>query len=442
MRASRFASLVSFLMLCLASPVAARGGMPSPLTERGAIIEDIYYKIFVVAVIVFLFVMALLVYVMIRFRASSGHGKATFEHERENLKLEMTWIVIPLFIMLWIGYISYVGLIQLDEGHAVEDADMEIDIIGQKWFWTAGYQDFAVDALYDSHGVVNEGAEFYVPADQRIHLNVTGADVIHSFYIMDANQAPVGMVDANPTGPHKFNSMVIRFPEGEYHVQCKEMCFNPGHGYMRAKIISVPQTDFDAWYEETLTERNAPKLSFAIEIEDSGITTDGALKTAPDAAARLQFANNGTSDLTFTRSDGGDDITVPAGDLVVVDVLPEETGTITFSSDAGDVALEVVDPTIVDVELGDFYISPSSFMLEADTLYRIRLDNVGASPHNLFIGDYDGPSSKSTLLDSPTINGGDEGDFLVLVSQSMTFDTWCDIPGHAPSGMVGTVTVA
>lgn len=434
MRALRLASIASFLLLWLANPVAARGGMPNPLTPRGEIIEGIYYQIFVVGVVVFLFVMALLVYVIIRFRANSGHGKATFEHERENLKLEMTWIIIPLFIMLWIGFISYAGLVQLDEGIKEDDVEMELHIIGQKWFWTAQYDDFVVDAFYDSLGNVNEGAEFVVPANTNIKFNVTGADVIHAFSIHDANWGPVGMIDANPTGPHKYNAMIMTLPEGEYHVQCREMCFNPGHAYMRAKILAVPQAEFDSWYAETVLEVNTPKLAFAIEIEDGSFDAP-VMKTAPNTAVRLQLANNGTMDRTFDI--GGESVTVGAGTLVPFDVLPTELGAVSITEGGSQVgALDVVQPRTIDVELGDFYIAPANFQLEAGELYRINIDNVGASPHNLFIGDYTSPSDNNAKWESPNVNGGGVTSMLVLPQSAMDFVTWCDIPGHAASGML------
>ncbi|MGB1586643.1 MAG: cytochrome c oxidase subunit II transmembrane domain-containing protein [Thermoplasmatota archaeon] len=441
MRAIRLASIASFLLLALAGPVAARGGMPAPLTPRGEIIEGIYYQIFIAATITVLIVVALMAWVIIRYRANSGHGRATFEHERENLRLELTWIIIPLFVVLWIGYISYAGLVQLDEGIENEDTFMEIEVIGQKWFWTAVYDDFKVDAFYDATGTVNEGAEFYVPADVPILLNVTGADVIHSFSIQEGTPQNPGVViltvDANPSGPHQYNTAAMEFPVGEYHVQCREMCFNPGHGYMRAKIISVPMADYNVWYEEYLAAANTPKLAFPIEITDEGIDAP-LMKTAPGSAVRLQFANDASEDRTFTI--GGETLEVPAGSLVPFDIRPDEAGNIDITDGQNNLVLEVVQPQEVTVELGDFFISPTSFTLEAGELYRINVVNVGASPHNLFIGDYVSSSDNDPLWISENINGDQTTTMLVLAQEPMDFVTWCDIPGHAQSGMLASMT--
>ncbi len=439
MRSLRLASLVSFLLLCLAGPVSARGGMPDPLTPRGELIEGLYYKLFLLALGVFLLVVALLVYVMVRYRAGSGHGRATFEMERENLKLELTWIIIPLFIVLWVGFIAYAGLVQLDEGIDAEDTEMEVHIIGQKWFWSAQYDDFKVDSFYDATGNVNEGNEFYFPADTPITLNVTGADVIHAFHIMDANWATVALTDANPGGPHQYNKITLELPEGEYRVQCREMCFNPGHGYMRAKIIVVPEAEYQAWYDATVQKINEPKLAFAIEVDDAGIT-DTPLKTAPGSAVRLQFANARATDITFTAS-SGESVTVASNAVGFLDVLPEAVGRIDITSDQGDsLALDVVEPQVIKVTLGDFYISPTDFTMQAGELYRIEVTNEGGTPHNLFIGDYEGPDVKTTLWNSETINSGQTTGFLALPSAATQFDTWCDVPGHAQSGMLASAS--
>ncbi len=427
----------------MATNAAARGGMPEPLTPRGEVIESIYYQIYVVGVIVFLFVMALMAYVLIRYRASTGHGRATFEAERHNMKLEMVWIVIPLAIMLWIGFISYQGLIVLDEEYQPEDAHTTIDIAGQKWFWTATYGggDFTVAAEYDATGTVLEGNEFVVPADVPVNYRVSGKDVIHAFHIADANWATVGMVDANPGGPHLVNEMVLELPAGEYRVQCREMCFNPGHGYMRATIVAVPMAEYEAWYEETEAAAKAPKLSFPIEITDSGIDAP-SLKTAPGVAARLQLANGASSELTFTASTG-QTVTVPAGGLGFLDIVSDEIGSVSITSDRGDsLDFQVVEPTTVEVRLGDFFIQPSNIAFEVDTLYRLRVVNVGATVHNLYLGDYQGQADSIVSSASANVDGGQSTDMYVLAGEPLMWDSWCNVPGHYGAGMFGTADAA
>src|SRR5690242_18653053 len=117
MRKALLAIAALVVLSAAAMPVAARFGMPEPLTERGQTVEDIYTKIVLVGIVVFTLVFALLVWVLWRYREGTGKGRSTHEKHRGSLKAEMVWTFIPLIIMLWIGFIAYQGLVQLDLGN-------------------------------------------------------------------------------------------------------------------------------------------------------------------------------------------------------------------------------------------------------------------------------------------------------------------------------------
>src|SRR5688572_1847963 len=171
--------------------------MPDPLTERGQVVEDIYTKIAVVGIVVFLLVFVLLVVVLLRYREGSGKGRATHEKHRGSLAAEMVWTVIPLFIMLWIGYIAYVGLVKLDLGEAETEPEMSVTVTGYQWAWEMDYGQgvkvFVNPSADAETGVMSYTDTFHLPAGVPIQMNVTGADVIHAFNIMDANRAYFSM---------------------------------------------------------------------------------------------------------------------------------------------------------------------------------------------------------------------------------------------------------
>lgn len=88
--------------------------------------------------------------------------------------------------------------------------------------------------------------------------------------------------------------------------------------------------------------------------------------------------------------------------------------------------------TVIEVQLSDFAIAPGSIVASPGPV-RLRVTNAGSMAHNLSI-----PSlSKKTSDLQP-----DESAVLDLGSLSEgVFDVLCEIPGHAGSGMIATLTI-
>ncbi len=456
----RLRSLLPLLMFV--PGVAADFGMPEPLTERGEIISDLYSTLFIVATIVFLLVMALLIYVMVRFRANGGAGRQTFELERDNLKMELAWIGIPLVVVLWIGVISYAGLVELDEGIARDDAFMELEVTGYQWTWLADYGSgislFSDPSPID--GSVADDKVFVVPADVPIWFNVTGGDVIHAWHVMDANWATVGLVDANPYGPHKYNGFTAVLPVGEYEVQCREMCFNPGHGYMRARLQAVPMAEFEGWMEEKGLRAGAGLPQEAAVSFDGTLQADGlTFVTGEGSRAIIKFSNDHSEDVTVSApgfelitahfaNEGGirvdqtrsNSLTVPAGATMEFAFDIAEAGTFFLSAGGEASEFEVIEAEAVQVDLGDFFINPSQMTLEAGKTYLFQVNNIGATSHNIFIGSKPSADEQEVIWESATIDGGASTSFIVTPTETVELDSWCNVPGHWPA-MAGTIVI-
>jgi cytochrome c oxidase subunit 2 len=99
-----------------------------------------------------------------------------------------------------------------------------------------------------------------VPVGKNVRVQVTSADVIHSF----AMPSFYFKVDAIPG---RLNEVWFRAEkEGVFHGQCSELCGN-GHPYMPITIRVVSEQQYAAWLTEAKqkyasTESAAP-LKFA-----------------------------------------------------------------------------------------------------------------------------------------------------------------------------------
>lgn len=469
-------------LVTLATPVLARGFLPDPLTDRGAIIEDIYFQIFVVGLIVFLFVFALLAFVLLRYREGSGKGRATYEKERDNLKAEATWTIIPLLIVLWVGVISYQALVDLDGietggfdeaqyspytanlpmsfSDFQDDAEAEgreayvrVWITGHQWFWAADYGGGVdVDAFTGVSGSLTDTEPFVVPADTPIQFIVTSSDVIHSFNVPALYQTldtRMG-IDTPDEGlnltvaPGELNTLEVRsgLPEREYFTQCKEICGTPGHSYMRAIIKAVPVEQFEQWIADQKAGAGAG-LTQHVPVTASGgsLSTEVSTSLAQGAAIRFQIANDESSSLDFTFAD--ETVTVPAGSVDFLQLTAGEVGTVPLeASNGASLAFEVKQPRTIDVGLGAFVIEPEDLQVEAGEVYIFETENVHTISHNIYIDVSGGDGVTQARWHSDTLGAGENGSFIVAPKEPGTMETWCAVPSHYNAGMHGTMTIA
>lgn len=125
-------------------------------------------------------------------------------------------------------------------------------------------------------------------------------------------------------------------------------------------------------------------------------------------------------------------VSTPVQSQGVNDIAPSpvvlyECGTpaATSGDDTGDgdaVLVEMVDVAFAETELA----------IAADTDVTLRFANNGAAVHNFKIDDPD--------VFSGDLAPGAESDLVVNLPAG-TYEYYCSIPGHAPAGMVGTLTV-
>lgn len=444
MRPSVVALVAAAVLLLVAAPAAARFGMPEPLTPRGETVEEIYVQITIAGILVFILVFALLVWVLVRYREGSGKGRATHEKHRGSIKAELVWTILPLIIMLWIGVMSYAGLVKLDEGLGSEDYEMEVKVIGLQWLWQMDYGDgvmVTVNAQADEGGRMTYSDTFHLPADTRILLNLTGGDVIHAFNILDGNRAYVTMDDANPSGPHKYHEQVLSFPAGRYTIQCKEMCLNPGHAYMRAELIVESRADFEEWKADRALLGNAQLTQFIdVTVNNGRVTYAEAPPALVVAGTRVgvKLTNAGTQEVKFDIDDLNI-TTVPAGGVarLAFDAAGGRTYNVSVSPGTSFEVEAVVPDVTLDIDLGDFFLDPSAVQLQAGKGYLFRATNIGQSGHNLFFGQFGG----EVLAASNTAGAGEVAMVYFKPTAAGTVEMWCNVSGHHSLGMRGTVTI-
>ncbi|MCX7286486.1 MAG: cytochrome c oxidase subunit II [Rhodobacterales bacterium] len=208
------------------------------------------------------FVTALLIYVIVRYNSKSNPTPARFTH---NSPLEVAWTIVPIVILVFIGAFS---LPVLFEEQRIPVGDVTIKATGFQWAWAYEYVDEGV--AFESYmiGSPSTGGDnmltpevekelveagytreqfllatdtaLVVPVGKTIVVQVTGADVIHSWKIpaFGVMQDGVpGRLAALWFTPEK---------EGIYFGQCSELC-GQMHAYMPITVKVVSEAAYAEW---------------------------------------------------------------------------------------------------------------------------------------------------------------------------------------------------
>ena len=194
-----------------------------------------------VITVITLFVLALLIWVMFRFNERANPTPSRTTH---NTLLEVAWTVVPVMILVIIAIPSFR---LLTHQLVIPQADVTVKITGKQWYWSYEYPKDQGDFSFDSFlkpdaeprllAVDNEAV---VPVGKVVKLQITSADVIHSFVV----QAFGVRMDAVPGRLNEAWFKADR--EGIYYGQCSKLC-GKDHAFMPIAIRVVSEKDYAAW---------------------------------------------------------------------------------------------------------------------------------------------------------------------------------------------------
>ncbi|MDX1418473.1 MAG: cytochrome c oxidase subunit II [Rubricoccaceae bacterium] len=183
-------------------------------------IDALFYFILYTSAILTVIVAVGIVYLAWKYRRRSHADRPV--PVKESKALELSWSVIPTLLVLVVffwGFRAYVGT-------SIPPADAyEINVKGQKWFWTFEYP----------NGLNTD--EIVVPEGQPVKLVMTSQDVLHSFFV------PEFRIKSDVL-PNRYTYVWFNAPErGVYQIVCTEYC-GTGHSNMGAKIRVVGRDEF------------------------------------------------------------------------------------------------------------------------------------------------------------------------------------------------------
>jgi cytochrome c oxidase subunit II len=255
------------------------GFQPSatPVHER---LNTLHDELLVITFLIAAFVLGLLLYVMIRFHHSRHPVPTRTSH---NPVIEILWTVVPVLILVVIAIPSFKLIYYMDR---VPNADMTIKVTAHQWYWSYEYPDqggLAFDSnLVDVKDLPADKKDkrllavdnpLVVPVDTNIRVQVTGTDVIHSWFVPS-----FGVQEYAVVGRLNESWMRVNQP-GTYYGECNQIC-GINHSRMPIEVKAVAKPDFEKWLGE------AKKKFAAASPETTGSGDAGLLATAASADNR------------------------------------------------------------------------------------------------------------------------------------------------------------
>ena len=230
-------------------------GFQFPATElmRDIVWLDNFLLVIITAISAF--VTCLLVYAAFKFHRSRNETPGSFTH---HSVLEVAWTVVPVGILVVIGAFSLPILFKQQE---IPEADITIKVTGYQWYWGYEYvdHDFGFDSVMlqkdeladygyapDEYLLATDTA-VVVPVGATVVMQLTGADVIHSWTI------PAFGVKQDAVPGRLAELWFAAEKEGVYFGQCSELC-GQAHAYMPITVKVVSQEQYDAWLSSTIEE--------------------------------------------------------------------------------------------------------------------------------------------------------------------------------------------
>jgi cytochrome c oxidase subunit 2 len=162
------------------------------------------------------------------------------------------------------------------------EGNLVIHVTGKQWWWRVQYVEGA-EGAGGAGGVIETANELRLPVAQRVTLQLTSPDVIHSFWVPSI-AGKMDMIPGRVTG-----LALEPTRTGVFRGTCAEYC-GASHAKMSFDVVVVEAHEFDAWLAAQAMDRQPPSAPLAVQGESAfmanGCTACHTIRGTP-AAGRI-----------------------------------------------------------------------------------------------------------------------------------------------------------
>lgn len=205
-------------------------------------INRLWWLMFGIGGAVYVIVMGYLLLALFRRRATYEEGPPP---EGSRFVLWAGGIIPALILVFTFGAVVYTlnALRTPDVGE-----ELTIEVIGHQFWWEVRYPDMDVITANEIH----------IPVDEPVRVQMTSADVIHSFWVPELH----GKLDLVPG---RVTSFWLEANEADvYYGQCAELC-GVQHANMQFLVIAEEEEQFEGWAEAQRVPATIPEEETVLE---------------------------------------------------------------------------------------------------------------------------------------------------------------------------------
>lgn len=230
--------LVFFGLMCFLLAGCSNITVLNPKSATGKEQTYLIWLGLAVMSIVILVVFVLFTYFVIKYRYKSSHHNFLPKDIKGNLKLELTYTIIPVILLI----ILAVPTVKITMDHSPSTEALKgtegthIGVTARQYEWEFEYEneEKVTDILV-------------VPEGESIILHLISEDVVHSFWVPEL----AGKVDLYP---NKELTYEIKEPEeGTYQGKCAEFC-GPQHVNMTFTVKVVSEGEYEDYLKSIETD--------------------------------------------------------------------------------------------------------------------------------------------------------------------------------------------
>ena len=263
-------TLAALALLTPAAPARAESGwgllnMTQGVTDMSRKIYDLHMLIFWVCVVIGIVVFGAMIWSIVFYRKSQGAvADTTLVH---NTRVEIIWTAVPIVILIGMAVPAARTLVEIED---TTHTDLSIKVTGFQWGWNYDYLDQGVsffsrlDRQSDAarelgsgidpntvpHYLLNVDHPLVVPVGTKVRLLITGADVIHSWWVPAFGVKKDGI----PGFVNEAWFNIDPDKPGLYRGQCAELC-GRDHGFMPIVVDVKSKEAFEDWVKAKAAEQ-------------------------------------------------------------------------------------------------------------------------------------------------------------------------------------------
>lgn len=257
--------------------------MPNNASAYSGSMDGLFHFLLWISLISLVGIATAMVYFCVKYKATSRAANEAAESQLDHSNtLEITWSIIPLFIVIGVFGVGFKQFVDL---RSPPRAAYEVQATGQRWKWGFEYPE----------GL--QHPELHVPVGRDVRIMIQSVDVLHSLFIPEFRVK----MDAVPG---RYTELWFHATEtGTFPIYCAEYC-GTSHSDMLTRVVVHTDAEFKGWVEEEIRRIESMPLPELGELtyNQSGCSTchsiDGSPKIGPSfkgAFGRTEQLQTGSS---------------------------------------------------------------------------------------------------------------------------------------------------